>query len=108
MHWDTINIIGTHIASHRTIRQNTEATIGCPIPDLRFMKPKSLTTTTDTPFITYETTQIFIPAELTTADLGYDEHTVDEALSTETDAHTSNLRQTRYTDYNPYAWNGDG
>lgn len=49
-----------------------------------------------------------MPDDFTTADLDYDEHTVDETLSTEAEAHTSNQRQTRYTDYNPYAWNGDG
>lgn len=78
------------------------------MPDLRFMKTKSLTTTTETPFITYETTQIFVPDDFTTADLDYDERTINAALSTETDGHTSNQRQTRYTDYNPYAWNSDG
>lgn len=72
------------------------------------MKTISVTTTTETPFITYETTQIFLPDDSTTAELDYDERNIDVALSTETDAHTSNQRQTRYTDYNPYAWNSDG
>lgn len=105
-----LSLFGCHLSSHskKNSINITEATIGCPIPDLRFMKTKSLTTTTETPFITYETTQIFMPDDFTTADLEYDERTIDVALSTETDDHTSNQRQTRYTDYNPYAWNSDG
>lgn len=85
-----------------------EATTGCQIPDLRFVRPKKFgSTTTEQPYVTFETTQIFLPDEFTTADLeDYAERSVDETLSTETDAHTSNLRLTRYTDYNPYAWHG--
>lgn len=95
-----------HLINNNTIHYE-EATAGCPIPDLRFVRPKKFgSTTTEQPYVTFETTQIFLPDEFTTADLDYDEHTVDDALSTETDAHTSNQRQTRYTDYNPYAWNG--
>lgn len=88
-----------------------EATIGCPIPDLRFVRPRKIgITTTEQPYVTFETTQIYLPDDFTTADFEYVEHTEDE--STETDdtapATNSNQRQTRYTDFNPYAWNTDG
>ncbi|XP_031620985.1 locomotion-related protein Hikaru genki [Contarinia nasturtii] len=92
------------------LSDDQEATTGCQLPDMRFVRPKKFgSTTTEPPYVTFETTQIFLPDEFTTADLDYGEHTVDETLSTETEAHTSNQRSTRYTDYNPYAWKvGDG
>lgn len=74
------------------------------------MRPKKLgSTTTELPYVTFETTQIYLPDDFTTANFEYVEHTVDETMSTETDDHQTNQRQTRYTDFNPYAWNsGDG
>lgn len=73
------------------------------------MRPKKVgSTTTEQPYVTFETTQIYLPDDFTTADFEYVEHTVDESMSAETDDR-ANPRQTRYTDFNPYAWNsGDG
>lgn len=87
-----------------------EATIGCPIPDLRFVRPRKIgSTTTEQPYVTFETTQIYLPDDFTTADFEYVEHTEDESTETDDAAPaTNNQRQTRYTDFNPYAWNTDG
>lgn len=87
-----------------------EATIGCPIPDLRFVRPRKIgSTTTEQPYVTFETTQIYLPDDFTTADFEYVEHTEDESTETDDTAPpTNNQRQTRYTDFNPYAWNTDG
>lgn len=83
------------------------ASIGCPIPDLRFVRPKKPSSTTEQPYLTFETTQIYLPEDFTTADVEYVEH-VDEPISGETDDDNAD-RKTRYTDYNPYAYsNGDG
>lgn len=89
---------------------NAEASIGCPIPDLRFVRPRKLgSTTTEQPYVTFETTQIYLPDDFTTADFEYAENTEDESTETDdTKPATSNQRQTRYTDFNPYAWNPDG
>lgn len=88
----------------------TEATIGCPIPDLRFVRERKIgSTTTEQPYVTFETTQIYLPDDFTTADFEYVEHTEDESTETDDTAPaTNNQRQTRYTDFNPYAWNTDG
>lgn len=76
------------------------------MPDLRFVRPKKVSSTTEQPYITFETTQIYLPDDFTTADVEYVEH-VDEVASVETE--DDNARKTRYTDYNPYAYsNGDG
>lgn len=89
---------------------NAETSIGCPVPDLRFIRPRKVvgTTTTEQPYVTFETTQIYLPDDFTTADFEYVEPTDDDesADGDETVAGpTNNQRQTRYTDYNPYAWN---
>lgn len=91
-------------------RLNAEASIGCPIPDLRFVRPRKFgSTTTEQPYVTFETTQIYLPDDFTTADFEYAENTDDESTETDdTKSATSNQRQTRYTDFNPYAWNPDG
>lgn len=69
------------------------------------MRPKKIgSTTTESPYITFETTQIYLPDDITTADFEYIEHTVDELSSMESQS-GSNQRQTRYTDFNPYEWN---
>lgn len=82
-----------------------EASIGCPIPDLRFSRPKKIgTTTTEQPYVTFETTQIYLPEDFTTADFEYIENVDSESLENIGD---NIQRQTRYTDFNPYAW-GDG
>lgn len=78
----------------------TEASIGCPIPDLRLSRPKIFSQTTEQPYVTYiETTQIYLPEDLTTSDFNSIENIEQiENLSENTQ------RQTRYTDFNPYAW----
>lgn len=84
---------------------STEASIGCPIPDLRFSRPRKLgTTTTEQPYVTFETTQIYLPEDFTTADLEFISN-VDGSSSNENNDNVQ--RQTRYTDFNPYSW-GDG
>lgn len=84
----------------------TEASVGCPIPDLRFSRPKKFgTTTTEQPYVTFETTQIYLPEDFTTADLEYIENGGSEAESLEAGGNVQ--RQTRYTDFNPYAWGGE-
>lgn len=71
------------------------------------MRPKKPSSTTEQPYLTFETTQIYLPEDFTTADVEYVEH-VDESISGETEDDNAD-RKTRYTDYNPYAYsNGDG
>ncbi|KAJ6640580.1 Locomotion-related protein Hikaru genki [Pseudolycoriella hygida] len=83
-----------------------EASIGCPIPDLRFSRPRKFgTTTTEQPYVTFETTQIYLPEDFTTADFEYISN-VDSDSSSE-NINDNVQRQTRYTDFNPYSW-GDG
>lgn len=82
-----------------------EATIGCQIPDLRFVRAKTFLSTTESYSVSLETTQA--PNEILSTSNVASEHHVDDARLTEEGAHTSSLRQTRYTDYNPYAWNNE-
>lgn len=85
----------------------TEVTTGCPVPDLRFVRAKKVSSTTEQPYLTFETTQIYLPDDFSTTDVEYGEH-VDEVASVETEDDNAD-RKTRYTDYNPYAYsNGDG
>lgn len=84
---------------------HTEVTIGCPIPDLRFVRAKTFPSTTESSSYSLETTQA--PNEILSTSNVAPEHHVDDARLTDEGAHTSSLRQTRYTDYNPYAWNNE-
>lgn len=89
------------------LSDSIEATIGCPNPNFRNSRRKIVgLSTTEQPYIEFETTQIFLPDDFTTDDLEYMQHTVDESASSsmESDGGT-NQRQTRYTDFNPYQWN---
>lgn len=97
----------------------TEASTGCPIPDLRFSRPKKFgTTTTEQPYVTFESTQIYLPEDLTTSDFEYiegggvggggGESTADLHEPIGGGGSDSVQRQTRYTDFNPYAWDGAG
>lgn len=93
-----------------------EASSGCPIPDLRFSRPKKFgTTTTEQPYVTFETTQVYVSEDFTTADFEYehgfegeneddDEDDDDDDESGERRGGGDVARQTRYTDFNPYAW----
>lgn len=88
-----------------------EASSGCPIPDLRFSRPKKFgTTTTEQPYVTFETTQVYVSEDFTTADFEYEhegegeEDDDDDDESEERGRGGDVARQTRYTDFNPYAW----
>lgn len=83
---------------------STEASIGCPIPDLRFSRPRKFgTTTTEQPYVTFETTQIYLPEDFTTADFEF----ISNSDGSNENINDNIQRQTRYTDFNPYSW-GDG
>uniref|UniRef100_A0A6E8VVI3 Locomotion-related protein Hikaru genki n=1 Tax=Anopheles coluzzii TaxID=1518534 RepID=A0A6E8VVI3_ANOCL len=41
---------------------------GCPPPDLKISRPRKQYATTEPPFVTFETTQIYLPQDFTTAD----------------------------------------
>ncbi|XP_035917392.1 locomotion-related protein Hikaru genki-like [Anopheles stephensi] len=45
-----------------------ETTTGCPPPDLKISRPRKQYATTEPPFVTFETTQIYLPQDFTTAD----------------------------------------
>lgn len=95
-----------------------EASSGCPIPDLRFSRPKKFgTTTTEQPYVTFETTQVYVAEDFTTADFEYehgydgeadDDDDEDDESSVERGGGGDVARQTRYTDFNPYSWGGEG
>lgn len=80
----------------------TEVTIGCPIPDLRFVRAKTFLSTTESSLDTTQAPNEF----LSTSNVAPDHH-IEDARLTDEGAHTSSLRQTRYIDYNPYAWNNE-
>lgn len=83
---------------------STDASIGCPIPDLRFSRPRKFgTTTTEQPYVTFETTQIYLPEDFTTADFEF----ISNVDGSNENINDNVQRQTRYTDFNPYSW-GDG
>ncbi|XP_041775766.1 locomotion-related protein Hikaru genki-like isoform X3 [Anopheles merus] len=45
-----------------------ETSTGCPPPDLKISRPRKQYATTEPPFVTFETTQIYLPQDFTTAD----------------------------------------
>ncbi|XP_037044885.1 locomotion-related protein Hikaru genki isoform X2 [Bradysia coprophila] len=91
-------------AEGQTSTPEPEASIGCPFPDLRFSRPRKFgTTTTEQPYVTFETTQIYLPEDFTTADLEF----ISNVDASDEDTNDNVQRQTRYTDFNPYSW-GDG
>ncbi|XP_049286793.1 locomotion-related protein Hikaru genki-like isoform X1 [Anopheles funestus] len=45
-----------------------ETTTGCPPPDLKISRSRKQYATTEPPFVTFETTQIYLPQDFTTAD----------------------------------------
>lgn len=48
--------------------------VGCPPPDFKISRPRKYFPTTEQPFITFETTQIYLPHNFTTADLEFVEN----------------------------------
>lgn len=49
----------------------TEGVTGCPPPDFKVSRPKGKSLTTEQPFVTFETTQIYLPQDFTTNDLEF-------------------------------------
>jgi hypothetical protein len=47
----------------------TEGVTGCPPPNFKFSRPKSNSLTTEQPFISFETTQLYLPQTFTTSDV---------------------------------------
>jgi hypothetical protein len=47
----------------------TEGVTGCPPPDFKVSRPKGKSLTTEQPFVTFETTQLYLPQDFTTNDL---------------------------------------
>lgn len=50
---------------------SAEGVTGCPPPDFKVSRPKSKTLTTEQPFVTFETTQIYLPQDFSTNDLEF-------------------------------------
>jgi hypothetical protein len=48
-----------------------EGQVGCPPPDFKITRMRKTYFTTDPPFVTFETTQIYLPQDFTTADLEF-------------------------------------
>jgi hypothetical protein len=48
-----------------------EGVTGCPPPDFKVSRPKGKTLTTEQPFVTFETTQLYLPQDFTTNDLEF-------------------------------------
>ncbi len=68
---------------------------------MRFSRPRKFgTTTTEQPYVTFETTQIYLPEDFTTADFEF----ISNADASNEDTSDNVQRQTRYTDFNPYSW----
>lgn len=51
--------------------QFTEGVTGCPPPDFKVSRPKGKSLTTEQPFLTFETTQLYLPQDFTTNDLEF-------------------------------------
>lgn len=49
----------------------TEGVTGCPPPDFKVSRPKGKSLTTEQPFVTFETTQLYLPQDFTTNDLEF-------------------------------------
>ncbi|XP_035772846.1 locomotion-related protein Hikaru genki-like isoform X2 [Anopheles albimanus] len=54
--------------SHPTPTNEPELTTGCPPPELKISRPRKHYATTEAPFVTFETTQLYLPQDFTTAD----------------------------------------
>lgn len=48
-----------------------EGVTGCPPPDFKVSRPKGKSLTTEQPFLTFETTQLYLPQDFTTSDLEF-------------------------------------
>lgn len=46
-----------------------EGVTGCPPPNFKFSRPKSNSLTTEQPFVSFETTQMYLPQTFTTSDM---------------------------------------
>ncbi|XP_055601086.1 locomotion-related protein Hikaru genki-like isoform X2 [Uranotaenia lowii] len=46
-----------------------ETTTGCPPPEFKISRPRKNMPSTEAPFVTFETTQVYLPQDFTTADL---------------------------------------
>ncbi|XP_050084471.1 locomotion-related protein Hikaru genki-like isoform X2 [Anopheles aquasalis] len=53
---------------HPTPTNEPELTTGCPPPELKISRPRKHYATTEAPFVTFETTQLYLPQDFTTAD----------------------------------------
>uniref|UniRef100_A0A182QFQ6 Locomotion-related protein Hikaru genki n=1 Tax=Anopheles farauti TaxID=69004 RepID=A0A182QFQ6_9DIPT len=59
---------GGQVDAHPPPTNEPETTTGCPPPDLKISRPRKQYATTEPPFVTFETTQIYLPQDFTTAD----------------------------------------
>lgn len=58
-------------ANHPPPTTEPETSTGCPPPDLKISRPRKNYATTEAPFVTFETTQIYLPQDFTTADFEF-------------------------------------
>uniref|UniRef100_A0A8D8AGU0 Locomotion-related protein Hikaru genki n=1 Tax=Culex pipiens TaxID=7175 RepID=A0A8D8AGU0_CULPI len=58
-------------ANHPQPSAEPETSTGCPPPDLKVSRPRKHYPTTEAPFVTFETTQIYVPQDFTTADFEF-------------------------------------
>ncbi|XP_062547116.1 locomotion-related protein Hikaru genki isoform X4 [Armigeres subalbatus] len=56
---------------HSAPTTEAETEIGCPPPDLKISRSRKNYATTEAPFVTFETTQIYLPQDFTTADFEF-------------------------------------
>ncbi|XP_021702538.1 locomotion-related protein Hikaru genki isoform X2 [Aedes aegypti] len=56
---------------HSAPTNEPETEIGCPPPDFKISRSRKNYATTEAPFVTFETTQIYLPQDFTTADFEF-------------------------------------
>ncbi|XP_029708621.2 locomotion-related protein Hikaru genki isoform X4 [Aedes albopictus] len=56
---------------HSASTNEPETEIGCPPPDFKISRSRKNFPTTEAPFVTFETTQIYLPQDFTTADFEF-------------------------------------
>ncbi|XP_055637113.1 locomotion-related protein Hikaru genki isoform X2 [Toxorhynchites rutilus septentrionalis] len=60
-----------HQQQHPPPTNEPETSTGCPPPDFKVSRPRKHYATTESPYVTFETTQIYLPQDFTTADFEF-------------------------------------
>lgn len=119
MSWGFIQFFAVLILKNVRISIFAEGSPGCNPPDIRVTKPRRHShTTTSSPILTFETTQIYLPEDFTTGDLEFINHNKDAIKAAFRNSNTGELLvddvgihedlSLHYVNYSPtYTWNDE-